>query len=79
MQALGSYSDNDPEAEKDRTVFGDYSVGLSMNDAKGGLNAYKEIITLRILAVLAGERGDRAEARRLWRMVLDACLDPKQA
>jgi len=30
-------------------------------------------LTLRNLAVLAEERGDRAEARRLWRMVLDAC------
>ena len=30
-------------------------------------------LTLRNLAVLAEERTDRAEARRLWRMVLDAC------
>jgi len=30
-------------------------------------------LTLRNLAVLAEERGDRAEAHRLWRMVLDAC------
>jgi len=30
-------------------------------------------LTLRNLAVLAEERGDRAEARRLWRMVLDDC------
>jgi hypothetical protein len=30
-------------------------------------------LTLRNLAVLAEERGDRAEARRLWKMVLDAC------
>ena len=29
-------------------------------------------LTLRNLAVLAEERGDRVEARRLWRMVLDA-------
>ena len=30
-------------------------------------------ITLRNLAVLAEERSDRVESRRLWRMVLDAC------
>jgi len=30
-------------------------------------------LTLRNLAVLADERGDRVESRRLWRMVLDAC------
>ncbi|MGA2703425.1 MAG: tetratricopeptide repeat protein [Isosphaeraceae bacterium] len=30
-------------------------------------------LTLRDLAVLAEERGDRDKARRLWRMVLDAC------
>jgi len=30
-------------------------------------------LTLRNLAVLAEERGDQAEARRLWRMALDAC------
>ncbi len=30
-------------------------------------------LTLRNFAVLAEERGDRAEARGLWRMVLDAC------
>jgi tetratricopeptide (TPR) repeat protein len=29
--------------------------------------------TLRNLAVLAEERGDRTEARRFWKMVLDAC------
>jgi uncharacterized protein with PIN domain len=32
-----------------------------------------ETISKRNLAVLAEERGDPAEARRLWRMVLDAC------
>ncbi|HWT81630.1 MAG TPA: hypothetical protein VN648_22795 [Candidatus Methylomirabilis sp.] len=36
-------------------------------------------LTLRILAVLAEERGDRAEARRLWRMVLDACPGDAEA
>jgi hypothetical protein len=30
-------------------------------------------LTLRNLTVLAEERGDRAEAKRLWRMVLDVC------
>jgi len=30
-------------------------------------------LTLRNLAVLAEERGDSAEARRVWRMLLDAC------
>ncbi len=35
-------------------------------------------LTLRNLAVLAEERGDLAEARRLWSLVLDACPgDPK--
>ena len=35
-------------------------------------------LTLRNLAVLAEERGDRAESRRLWRMVLEACpVDPE--
>ena len=36
-------------------------------------------LTLRNLAVLADERGDRAEAGRLWRMVLDACPDDPEA
>jgi tetratricopeptide (TPR) repeat protein len=36
-------------------------------------------LTLRTLAVLAEERGDRAEARRLWRMVLDACPGDPEA
>ncbi len=36
-------------------------------------------LTLRNLAVLAAERGDRAEARRLWRMVLDACPGDPEA
>jgi len=36
-------------------------------------------LTLRNLAVLAEERGDRAEARRLWRMVLEACPGEPQA
>ncbi len=36
-------------------------------------------LTLRNLAVLAAERGDRAEARRLWRMVLDACPGDAEA
>ena len=35
--------------------------------------------TLRNLAVLAEERGDRAEARQLWRMVLDACSGDAEA
>jgi tetratricopeptide (TPR) repeat protein len=30
-------------------------------------------LTLRNLAVLAEERGDRVEAQRLWKMVLDEC------
>jgi len=30
-------------------------------------------LTLRNLAVLAEERSDRVESRRLWRMFLDAC------
>ncbi|HMF36156.1 MAG TPA: hypothetical protein VKF17_05930 [Isosphaeraceae bacterium] len=36
-------------------------------------------LTLRNLAVLAEERGDRAEARRLWRVVLDACPGDAEA
>jgi tetratricopeptide (TPR) repeat protein len=36
-------------------------------------------LTLRNLAVLAEERGDRGEARRLWRMVLDACPGDAEA
>jgi len=36
-------------------------------------------LTLRNLAVLAEERGDRVEARRLWRMVLDACPGDAEA
>ena len=36
-------------------------------------------LTLRNLAVLAEERGDRAEAPRLWRMVLDACPGDPEA
>ena len=36
-------------------------------------------LTLRNLAVLAEGRGDRAEARRLWRMVLDACPGDAEA
>jgi tetratricopeptide (TPR) repeat protein len=36
-------------------------------------------LTLRNLAVLAEERGDQAEARRLWRMVLDACPGDSEA
>jgi len=36
-------------------------------------------LTLRNLAVLAEERGDRVEARRLWRMVLDACPGAAEA
>ncbi len=36
-------------------------------------------LTLRNLAVLAEERGDRGESRRLWRMVLDACPDDAEA
>jgi len=30
-------------------------------------------LTLRNLAALAEERGDRVEAQRLWKMVLDEC------
>ena len=36
-------------------------------------------LTLRNLAALAEERGDRAEARRLWRMVRDACPGDAEA
>ena len=36
-------------------------------------------LTLRNLAVLAEERGDRVESRRLWRMVLDACPGDAEA
>ena len=36
-------------------------------------------LTLRNLAVPAEERGDRAEARRLWKMVLDACPGETEA
>jgi hypothetical protein len=36
-------------------------------------------LTLRNLAVLAEERGDRAEARRLWRRILDACPGDAEA
>ncbi len=36
-------------------------------------------LTLRNLAVLAEERGDQAEARRLWRMILDACPGDPEA
>ena len=36
-------------------------------------------LTLRNLAVLAEERGDRAEAQRLWKMVLDACPGETEA
>ena len=36
-------------------------------------------LALRNLAVLAEERGDRVETRRLWRMVLDACPGDAQA
>ena len=36
-------------------------------------------LTPRNLAVLAEERGDRAEARRLWRMVLDSCPGDPEA
>jgi len=45
-------------------------------------SGYQEIyghLTLRNLAVLAEERGDPAEARRLWRMVLDACPGDAEA
>ena len=36
-------------------------------------------LTLRNLAVLVEERGDRAEARWLWRMVRDACPSDAEA
>ncbi len=36
-------------------------------------------LTFRNLAVLAEERGDRVESRRLWRMVLDACPGDAEA
>jgi tetratricopeptide (TPR) repeat protein len=36
-------------------------------------------LTVRNLAVLAEERGDQGEARRLWRMVLDACPGDAEA
>ena len=36
-------------------------------------------LTLRNLAALAEERGDRDEARRLWRMVLEACPGDREA
>jgi len=36
-------------------------------------------LTLRNLAVLAEERGDSAEAMRLWRMVLEACPGDAEA
>ncbi|MGA7501469.1 MAG: tetratricopeptide repeat protein [Isosphaeraceae bacterium] len=36
-------------------------------------------LTLRNLAALAEERGDRAEAQRLWKMVLDACPGDAEA
>ena len=36
-------------------------------------------LTLRNIAVLAEERGDRDEARRLWRMILDACPSDPEA
>ncbi len=36
-------------------------------------------LTLRNLAALAEERGDRAEARRLWKMVLDVCPGDAEA
>ena len=36
-------------------------------------------LTLRNLAVLGEERGDRLETRRLWRMVLDACPGDAEA
>ena len=36
-------------------------------------------LTLRNLAVLAEDRGDKVEARRLWRMVLDACPGDPEA
>jgi hypothetical protein len=36
-------------------------------------------LTLRNLAVLAEERGDRPEDQRLWKMVLDACPGDPEA
>jgi len=36
-------------------------------------------LTLRNLTVLAEERGVPAEARRLWRMVLEACPGDPEA
>jgi hypothetical protein len=36
-------------------------------------------LNLRKLAVMAEERGDRAEARRLWKMVLEACPGDPEA
>ena len=36
-------------------------------------------LTLRNLAVLAEERGDRAEAKPLWNMVLDTCPGDAEA
>jgi len=36
-------------------------------------------LTLRNLAVLAEERSDRAEARRLWSMALNACAGDAEA
>jgi tetratricopeptide (TPR) repeat protein len=36
-------------------------------------------LTLRNLAVLAEERGDRAEALRLWKLVLDTCPGDAEA
>jgi hypothetical protein len=36
-------------------------------------------LTLRNLAALAEERGDSSEARRLWKMVLDACPSDSKA
>ena len=36
-------------------------------------------LTLRNLAVLAEERGDKVDARPLWRIVLDACPGDPEA
>jgi len=36
-------------------------------------------LTLRNVAILAEERGDRVESRPLWRMVLDACPGDAEA